>query len=248
MKRKIKVVHIYLLTFLLFYFGIFILLRNIPGLNYFAIVLVMIALLFSGVPDPLINMELIHVNICWYKSDLITRIIVFMLTYFYLKNFTYPEIFLLIIGLSIINVVSAFMIWREVKNVSLSADEIKEKLQQVNDEKTAKVLPYLAGYSICAAFFANMQDSFGETLICGIIYLFVNVYIVEKIIFVLKNNGIKSVNKYRVIFWLIHILNMIFAIGKYDMMCYFMAGDYWMICLDLLNKNKTAIVKEKKSS
>lgn len=248
MKRKIKVVHIYLLTFLLFYFGIFILLRNIPGLNYFAIVLVMIALLFSGVPDPLINMELIHVNICWYKSDLITRIIVFMLTYFYLKNFTYPEIFLLIIGLSIINVVSAFMIWREVKNVSLSADEIKEKLQQVNDEKTAKVLPYLAGYSICAAFFANMQDFFGEILICGIIYLFVNVYIVEKIIFVLKNNGIKSVNKYRVIFWLIHILNMIFAIGKYDMMCYFMAGDYWMICLDLLNKNKTAIVKEKKSS
>lgn len=248
MKRKIKVVHIYLLTFLLFYFGIFTLLRNIPGLNYFAIVLVMIALLFSGVPDPLINLELIHVNICWYKSDLITRIIVFMLTYFYLKNFTYPEIFLLIIGLSIINVVSAFMIWREVKNVSLSADEIKEKLQQVNDEKTAKVLPYLAGYSICAAFFANMQDFFGEILICGIIYLFVNVYIVEKIIFVLKNNGIKSVNKYRVIFWLIHILNMIFAIGKYDMMCYFMAGDYWMICLDLLNKNKTAIVKEKKSS
>ena len=59
-----------------------------------------------------------------------------------------------------------------------------------------------------------------------------------------KNNGIKSVNKYRVIFWLIHILNMIFAIGKYDMMCYFMAGDYWMICLDLLNKNKTAIVKK----
>lgn len=106
----------------------------------------------------------------------------------------------------------------------------------------------MAGYSICAAFFANMQDSFGETLICGIIYLFVNVYIVEKIIFVLKNNGIKSVNKNRVIFWLIHILNMIFAIGKYDMMCYFMAGDYWMICLDLLNKNKTAIVKEKKSS
>lgn len=248
MKRKIKVVHIYLLTFLLFYFGIFTLLRNIPGLNYFAIVLVMIALLFSGVPDPLINLELIHVNICWYKSDLITRIIVFMLTYFYLKNFTYPEIFLLIIGLSIINVVSAFMIWREVKNVSLSADEIKEKLQQVNDEKTAKVLPYLAGYSICAAFFANMQDFFGEILICGIIYLFVNVYIVEKIIFVLKNNGIKSINKYRVIFWLIHILNMIFAIGKYDMMCYFMAGDYWMICLDLLNKNKTAIVKEKKSS
>ncbi len=248
MKRKIKIVHIYLLTFLLFYFGIFTLLRNIPGLNYFAIVLVMIALLFSGVPDPLINLELIHVNICWYKSDLITRIIVFMLTYFYLKNFTYPEIFLLIIGLSIINVVSVFMIWREVKNVSLSADEIKEKLQQVNDEKTAQVLPYLAGYSICAAFFANMQDFFGEILICGIIYLFINVYIVEKIIFVLKNNGIKSVNKYRVIFWLIHILNMIFAIGKYDMMCYFMAGDYWMICLDLLNKNKTAIVKEKKSS
>ena len=248
MKRKIKIVHIYLLTFLLFYFGIFTLLRNILGLNYFAIVLVMIALLFSDVPDPLINLELIRVNICWYKSDLITRIIVFMLTYFYLKNFTYPEIFLLIIGFSIINVVSAFMIWREVKNVSLSADEIKEKLQQVNDEKTAKVLPYLAGYSICVAFFANMQDFFGEILICGIIYLFVNVYIVEKIIFVLKNNGIKSVNKYRVIFWLIHILNMIFAIGKYDMMCYFMAGDYWMICLDLLNKNKTAIVKEKKSS
>ena len=41
---------------------------------------------------------------------------------------------------------------------------------------------------------------------------------------------------------------MIFAIGKYDMMCYFMAGDYWMICLDLLNKNKTAIVKENKPS
>ena len=203
MKRKIKIVHIYLLTFLLFYFGIFTLLRNIPGLNYFAIVLVMTALLFSCVPDALINLELMHINI---------------------------------------------MIWREVKNVSLSADEIKEKLQQVNDEKTAQVLPYLAGYSICAAFFANMQDFFGEILICGIIYLFVNVYIVEKIIFVLKNNGIKSVNKYRVIFWLIHILNMIFAIGKYDMMCYFMAGDYWMICLDLLNKNKTAIVKEKKSS
>ncbi|OKZ82608.1 MAG: hypothetical protein BHW06_11340 [Clostridium sp. 44_14] len=63
-----------------------------------------------------------------------------------------------------------------------------------------------------------------------------------------KNNGIKSVNKYRVIFWLIHILNMIFATGKYDMMCYFRAGDYWMICLDLLNKNKTAIVKENKPS
>ena len=242
MKRKIKVVHIYLLTFLLFYFGIFILLQNVPGLNYFAIVLVMTALLFSCVPDALINLELMHINICWYKSDLITKMIVFMLTYFYLKDFTYPVIFLLIIGFSIINVVSAFMIWREVKN------EIKEKLQQVNDEKTAQVLPYLAGYSICAAFFANMQDFFGEILICGIIYLFVNVYIVEKIIFVLKNNGIKSVNKYRVIFWLIHILNMIFAIGKYDMMCYFMAGDYWMICLDLLNKNKTAIVKEKKSS
>ena len=242
MKRKIKIVHIYLLTFLLFYFGIFTLLRNIPGLNYFAIVLVMTALLFSCVPDALINLELMHINICWYKM------IVFMLTYFYLKDFTYPVIFLLIIGFSIINVVSAFMIWREVKNVSLSADEIKEKLQQVNDEKTAQVLPYLAGYSICAAFFANMQDFFGEILICGIIYLFVNVYIVEKIIFVLKNNGIKSVNKYRVIFWLIHILNMIFAIGKYDMMCYFMAGDYWMICLDLLNKNKTAIVKENKPS
>ncbi len=186
MKRKIKVVHIYLLTFLLFYFGIFILLQNVPGLNYFAIVLVMTALLFSCVPDALINLELMHINICWYKSDLITKMIVFMLTYFYLKNFTYPEIFLLIIGLSIINVVSAFMIWREVKNVSLSADEIKEKLQQVNDEKTAQVLPYLAGYSICAAFFANMQDFFGEILICGIIYLFVNVYIVEKIIFISK--------------------------------------------------------------
>ena len=129
---------------------------------------------------------------------------------------------------------------------------MKRKIKVVHiyllNEKTAQVLPYLAGYSICAAFFANMQDFFGEILICGIIYLFVNVYIVEKIIFVLKNNGIKSVNKYRLIFWLIHILNMIFAIGKYDMMCYFMAGDYWMICLDLLNKNKTAIVKEKKSS
>ena len=247
MKRKIKIGHIYLLTFLLFYFGIITLFRNIPGLSFFAIVLVMIALLLSCALDPLINLELIHVNICWYKSDLATKTIVFMLTYLYLKDFTYPGIFLLIIGFSIINVVSAFMIWREVKNLSLSADEIKEKLQQVDDEKTAQVLPYLAGYSICAAFFANMQDSFGEILICGIIYLFVNVYIVEKIIFVLKNNGIRSVNKYRVIFWVIHILNMIFAIGKYDMMCYFMAGDYWMICLDLLNKNKTAVVKEKKS-
>ncbi|WP_337935270.1 hypothetical protein, partial [Jutongia sp.] len=61
---------------------------------------------------------------------------------------------------------------------------MKRKIKVVHiyllNEKTAQVLPYLAGYSICAAFFANMEDFFGEILLCVIIYLFVNVYIVEK--------------------------------------------------------------------
>lgn len=247
MDRKIKIVHIYLLAFLLFYFGIFTLLGNIPRLNFFAIVLVMIALLFSCVPDTLINMELIHVDVCWYKRDLITKIIVFMLTYFYLKDFAYPVIFLLIIAFLIINVVSTFMVWKEVKNLSLYADDIKDKLQKVNTEKTEKILPFLMGYLISTAFFVNMQESFVEILICGAIDLLANCYIVEKIIFVLKNNDIKAVNKYRWILWLIHILNMMCAIGKYDMLCYLMAGDYWMISMDLINKNKTAIVKETKN-
>lgn len=224
MDRKIKIVHIYLLAFLLFYLGIFVLLGNILRLKFFSIVLVMIALLFSCALDPLINLELIYVNICWYKIDLITKVIVFMLTYFYLKDFAYPVIFLLIVVFSVINMVSTYMIWKQVKNISLYADDIKEKLQKVNDEKTAEVLPYLVGYSISTSFFVNMQESFSEILICAIIYLIVTGCIVEKIISVLKNNEIKSINKYRFIFWLLHIVNMICAIGKYDMLCYLLAG------------------------
>ena len=251
MLKKNEIAHLYIFMSVLFYVGIVILIMDMGmKTEFIANVMIILGILFSCIPDMVVNLDIADIDIKCHRRDLIEKLLIFLAVDFYLAKFKYVLFLVCILILCIVNVIDVYVLWKQMKSYFITKRELIEKLRNAEQKKGKKDIDklsgYLAGIIINNALFVNMQENILEIIIWSVICLGIHFYLCESIIKVMKkNNGKVSPKKYRFILWSIHVLIMFVCIMKFSMICYVITGIYFMVVIDITMQNKTAIIKEK---
>lgn len=208
--------------------------------------LVISGLLYSLLPDALINLKLGNISKNKVQIDMLLKLIPFLLVYVGIDYISDKYVTVLVGILFLMNIYPQFCIYSELNKADILKEQIIGALKNLPDIKTEAVLKYLIIHIFNIVLFYNMQDNLIMIITFGLICCAIHFYTSEKIICILCEKEKVNINRIRIILWSICGLNIVSALVRIEVIVYLTLGAYWVFVSDTLIEKETSIIKSRK--